>query len=471
MGPAGVASVTEAPRSANGSYFENLIRRRSSVGSHVFGHVGVEAGPAGGGVLTYSISEVGGFEILDSRGRPTLEVRVVLGGGQVGVFGVPSGASKGRGEAVERRDGDPARFGGDGVTQAVSAVNGEIADLLAGREVGELVELDALLVDLDGTADRHRLGANSIVGVSVAAAKAMASAEGMEVWEWLAGGEFEARLPVPHFNVVNGGAHAPGRLAFQEFMIAPLGAPDYPSALRAGAEIYTCLRRALVERGLSAAVGDEGGFCPDVGSAEVVLDLLVEATVAAGYRLGRGGVAFAIDPAASGFAVGPGIYQPGDTPITATELIDYYESLVERFPLWSIEDGLAEDDHDGWVQLTARLGGRVQLVGDDNFVTNAGRIRDAQAEGIANASLIKVNQVGTLSECMEAVRAARAGGYAAMVSHRSGETMDTFVADLAVGVGCGQLKAGAPARGERVAKYNRLLQISAHGGLDYGIVR
>lgn len=421
--------------------------------------------------MRYSINEIEAREILDSRGRPTLEVSVVLGGGQVGVFGVPSGASKGSGEAVERRDGDPNRFGGDGVTEAVAAVRGEIAHFLVGRPVRDLAELDGLLVELDGTDDRHRLGANSIVGVSVAAAKAMATAEGMPLWKWVSQGDFQPRLPVPHFNVVNGGAHAPGRLAFQEFMIAPLGAPDYPAALRAGAEIYACLRRILLGRGLSAAVGDEGGFCPDVISAEAVLDLLVEATVAAGYRLASDGVAFAIDPAASGFAVGPGLYQPEDRPITATELIDYYERLVERFPLWSIEDGLAEDDHDGWVELTGRLGGRVQLVGDDNFVTNAERIRVAQAEGIANAALIKVNQVGTLTECLEAVRAARAGGYAAMISHRSGETMDTFVADLAVGIGCGQLKAGGPARGERVAKYNRLLQISAAGGLDYGIVR
>lgn len=418
--------------------------------------------------MSYTIAEVNALEMLDSRGNPTLEVSVALEGGHLGAFGVPSGASTGTGEAVELRDGDSKRYGGKGVTRAVAAVDDEIARCLVGRSIGGIAELDRLLIDLDGSAGKARLGANSIVGVSVASAKAMAAADRTPLWRWLAGEEFTPRLPVPHFNVVNGGAHAANGLAFQEFMIAPLGASDFPAALQAGAEIYACLRRCLLQRGLNVGLGDEGGFAPDVDTAEVVLGLLAEATTAAGYQLGRDGVAFALDPAASAFEVRPGRYQVGEKVIGSSDLVDYYENLVESFPIWSIEDGLAEDDHDGWAEMTRRLGERIQIVGDDNFVTDPERIRVAQTDRIANAALIKVNQVGTLSETLEAIRVARNGGYAAMVSHRSGETPDSFIADLTVGTGCGQLKSGAPARGERVAKYNRLLRISSDAELPYG---
>lgn len=419
--------------------------------------------------MSYTVTEIRALEILDSRGNPTLEVSVALDGGHFGVFGVPSGASTGSGEAIELRDGDADRYGGRGVTLAVAAVNGEIARFLVGRKIEGAADIDHILTDLDGTAEKHRLGANSIVGVSVASAKAMAAAEAKPLWQWLSGEDFTPRLPVPHFNVVNGGAHAANGLAFQEFMVAPLGASSYPAALRAGTEVYASLRRCLTKRGLNVGLGDEGGFAPDVDAAETVLDLLVEATTLAGYSPGRDDVAFALDPAATGFQVSPGRYRLGNKEITSSQLVDYYETLLDRFPIWSIEDGLAEDDHDGWIELTRRLGDRIQIVGDDNFVTNPSRIQAAQSDGVANAALIKVNQVGTLSETLEAIRVAEQGGYAAMISHRSGETSDSFIADLAVGVGCGQLKSGAPARGERVAKYNRLLQISHDADLDYGI--
>jgi len=412
------------------------------------------------------------LEILDSRGRPTLEVTLELDRGSVGVAGVPSGASTGRREAVELRDGDPDRYEGHGVQRAVAAVEGEIADALTSRAFDSLAALDHELIGLDGTADKHRLGANAICGVSMAAARAMAHSDGAPLHRWLMPEGVPPRLPVPHFNVINGGAHAQNGLAFQEFMVAPFGAPTFREALRAGSETYSALRSVLRDAGLSTGLGDEGGFAPEVDSPEAALTLLVSAIGHAGYEAGLEGVAIALDPAASGFRTADGTYEWGGEALTTEELVERYEAMVERFPIWSIEDGLAEDDWDGWRILTDRLGGRVQLVGDDLLVTDPERIDDAITRGVANAVLIKVNQIGTVSETLDALARCRAGSYGQMISHRSGETSDDFIADLAVGCGCGQIKSGAPARGERVAKYNRLLRIEADLGPDlYGTDR
>jgi enolase len=406
-------------------------------------------------------------EILDSRGRPTLRVELTTATGRfVGL--VPSGASTGSGEAVELRDRDPQRYGGSGVLMAAEHVNGPIAEALVGEAFGDLAALDGALIALDGTTDKSRLGANAIVGISIAAARAFAGER--PLWQTLRVGDTPARLPVPHFNVVNGGVHAPNPLDFQEFMIAPLGAPSYGEALRAGAEIYGRLRARLAAAGHATGLGDEGGFAPGLARPEEVLEMLVASIQDAGYEAGRDGVAIALDPAASEFGNG-GRYTVAGQELTSADLIGYYEELVDRFPIWSIEDGLGEDDVSGWRELTARLGERVQLVGDDNFVTNPAIIRQAIADDIGNAALIKVNQIGTVTETLEAMTVCRQAGYAAMVSHRSGETPDTFIADLAVGSGCGQLKSGAPARGERVAKYNRLLGIAAEQpDLPFGTV-
>jgi enolase len=419
----------------------------------------------------YRIEELSALEILDSRGRPTLEVGVTLNGGFRGIAGVPSGASTGSAEAVERRDRDPSRYGGAGVASVVSTVNEEILDAVTGRGWNSLSELDAALCALDGTPNKERLGANAIVGVSMAAARALAVRAGVELYQWLAPPGLEPRLPVPHFNVVNGGVHAKNRLDFQEFMVAPLGAPSFREALRAGAEIHARLRGRLDGLGFATSLGDEGGFAPALQAPEDVLDLLVEAIEDAGYELGPHGVAIALDLAASEFRDTDGNYAVSGSHFSTVELIDYIDYLLERYPIWSIEDGVGEDDDDGWQLLTKRLGGRVQLVGDDNFVTNPAVISDAISRGIANAALIKVNQVGTVTETMEAASLCRRGGYEIMVSHRSGETSDTFIVDLAVALAGGQLKAGAPARGERVAKYNRLLAIEAAvPGIPYGLV-
>lgn len=421
--------------------------------------------------MTYRIEHVNALEILDSRGRPTLEVTVSLADGPAATAGVPSGASTGTREAVELRDGDAARFGGAGVSIAVGHVRGEINDRLAGREFESLAALDEALIALDGTDTKGRLGANAIVGVSMAAARAMAAADGAPLYRWLAPQGIAARLPVPHFNVMNGGAHAQNPLEFQEFMIAPIGARTFAEALRAGAEVYQTLRGLLHESGRSTGLGDEGGFAPDVATPEQVLDLLVEAIGAAGYVAEPDGVAIALDPAASEFRQADGRYRyaAGEL-LTSNEMIDRYEQLVERYPIWSIEDGLAEDDWDGWVTLTERLGGRVQIMGDDIFVTNPAMIRDAIANCVGNSALIKLNQIGTVTETLAAMAVCRAAGYTQMVSHRSGETADHFIADLTVATGCGQLKSGAPARGERVAKYNRLVAIEAElEGALYGL--
>ena len=416
------------------------------------------------------ITVVSALEILDSRGRPTVQASVTLADGTTAVAGVPSGASTGTREAVERRDGDSTRYRGLGVLGAVGAVNGEIADLLCGRGWRDLAEIDAALIGLDGTPGKSRLGANAIVGVSMACARALARADGRELWDWLSPPGVTPRLPVPHFNVINGGVHAPNPLDFQEFMIAPLGAPSFPEAVRAGAEIYAELRGLLAGKGYATGLGDEGGFAPELAEPEDVLTLLVTAIGNAGYRPGRDGVAIAIDPASSEFREADGRYRVAGQKLTSGEMIERYAQITEQFPVWLLEDGLAEDDWDGWAALTARLGERVQLVGDDNFVTNPAIITDAIARGIGNAALIKVNQVGTVTETLEAMAICRRGGYAQFVSHRSGETTDTFIADLAVSSGCGELKTGAPARGERVAKYNRLLEIAAgQSGMPYGL--
>ncbi len=408
-----------------------------------------------------------GYEILDSRGQPTLSVVLELTSGVVGRSCVPSGASTGSMEAVELRDGDPQRYAGRGVLRAVEHVNGEIADELRGRSFESLVEVDEALIKLDGTPNKERMGANAIVGVSMAAAQALAQEEGRSLWRSLTPSGVEARLPVPHFNVINGGAHAPNDLDFQEFMIAPLGARTMADAVRAGAEIYHVLRGELQSRSLSVGLGDEGGFAPEVGSPEVVLELLVDAIESAGYETGTRGVMIALDPAANGFYRGGTYHVDGET-LSSDEMIERYSAMVERFPIWSLEDGLAENDHEGWVKLTERLGGRLQLVGDDLLVTNPAIIKDAIKHKMGNAALIKLNQIGTVSETLEAMQICRDAGWAQMVSHRSGETVDTFIADLAVAAGCGQIKSGAPARGERVAKYNRLIEIEATNALAYG---
>ena len=424
--------------------------------------------------MTHQIAAVSAQEILDSRSRPTLSVAVDLVGGAAGTAGVPSGASTGSREAVELRDGDPGRFGGEGVLGAVANVNGEIATALDGRSFESLADLDRALCDLDGTDTKGRLGANAIVGVSMAAARAMATADQLPLHEWLAPVGVQPRLPVPCFNVINGGRHAANALQPQEFMICPIGVPNFAEALRAGAEIYAALRSRLGAAGLAIGLGDEGGFAPELHTTEHALDLIVDAIGDAGYSAGTDGVAIALDPAASEFCNENGTYQLSldDPALTGSELIDRWEDLIGRYPIWSIEDGLDEGDDEGWKLLTTRLGGRIQLVGDDNFVTNPAIITDAIAGGIANAALIKLNQVGTVTETLAAMAVCREAGYAQMISHRSGETTDAFIADLAVATGCGQIKSGAPARGERVAKYNRLLAIERDNpGLGYGLAR
>lgn len=407
-------------------------------------------------------------EILDSRARPTLSVSATIRGGAVGRAGVPSGASTGTREARELRDGDVTRFEGQGVRGAVHSVTGEIAHLIRGHEFGDRAELDGALIELDGTENKGRLGANAVVGVSMAVARAIAEGAGQPLWYSLSQPGITPRLPVPHFNVINGGAHAANSLEFQEFMLAPIGAPTFAEAVRAGAEIYGALRHELLGRGLSAGLGDEGGFAPEIASPEEVLALLVGAIDAAGYEAGRSGVAIALDPAANGFYRDQSYFVSGEV-LSSDEMIERYVEMVDRFPIWSIEDGLAETDWSGWELLTARLGDRIQIVGDDLLVTNPEIITEAIMRKAANAALIKPNQIGTVTETLEAMRICREAGWSQMVSHRSGETDDTFIADLALGRGCGQIKSGAPARGERVAKYNRLIEIEAMNDLPYGL--
>ena len=407
------------------------------------------------------IEQLIGREILDSRGNPTVEVEVLLASGAMGRAAVPSGASTGSHEAVELRDGGD-RYGGKGVAQAVDHVSGEIFRALAGSEALDQRAVDAALVDLDGTPNKARLGANAILGVSLAVAHAAAEEVGLPLYRYV-GGTNAHLLPVPMMNVINGGAHADNNVDIQEFMIAPIGAATYSEALRWGAETYHQLKALLHQRGLSTAVGDEGGFAPNLSSNEDAVKVLVEAIEATGRTPG-GDIAIAIDAAASEF-YRDGQYQLAgeDRSLGAGEFSEYLAELCDRYPIISVEDGMAEDDWDGWVTHTARLGDRVQIVGDDIFVTNEARLERGIEAGVANAILIKVNQIGTLSETLDTMARATRASYASVMSHRSGETEDTTIADLAVATGCGQIKTGAPARSDRVAKYNQLMRIE--GGL------
>ena len=400
--------------------------------------------------------------MLDSRGNPTVEVDVRLACGAFGRAIVPSGASTGRYEAVELRDGGP-RFGGRGVTGAVASVGGAIADAVVGLDALDQRGLDAALIALDGTDDKSRLGANALLGVSLANAQAAAAALGLPLFRSVGGSNAHV-LPVPMMNVLNGGAHADNNVDFQEFMVMPVGAASFSEALRWGAETYQALRRLLHDRGLATAVGDEGGFAPDLANNEMALELLVEAIGAAGYTPGDD-LAIALDPATTELW-GEGAYRlvgEGRT-LSSDELVALWVDVCDRYPVVSIEDGMAEDDWDGWASLTEALGARVQLVGDDLFVTNAERLERGLVSGVANAVLVKPNQIGTLTETLDTVDLALHAGYAAVLSHRSGETEDTTIADLAVATGCGQIKTGAPARSDRVAKYNRLLRIEEELG-------
>jgi enolase len=418
--------------------------------------------------MPISVTDVHAVEILDSRARPTLAVSLTTAEGAVARAGVPSGASTGSREAVELRDGDKSRFGGLGVRKAVANVNGEIREALQGATFGDLASLDQALIELDGTENKSRLGANAVVGVSMAAARAFAMVAGVPLWRTFANETSPPRLPVPQFNVVNGGVHAPNELDFQEFMLAPLGAPSEAEAVRAGAEVYGALKRRLAAKGFATGLGDEGGFAPEIASPEDVLRMLVEAISDAGYKPGLDGVALAMDPASSEF-YRDGKYHVAGESLTSDEMIERYAKMAEEFPLWLLEDGLAESDWAGWERLTARLGERVELVGDDVLCTNPKIIKEAIARKVGNSALIKVNQIGTVSEALEAMRICREAGWGQCVSHRSGETEDSFIADLAVGTGCGHMKTGAPARGERVAKYNRLIEIEDAEGLPYGL--
>ncbi len=412
------------------------------------------------------IREVHAREILDSRGNPTLEADVVLSNGARGSAAVPSGASTGAREALELRDGDASRYGGKGVAKAVSHVNGEIAKAVAGRPVGGLAEQEALdraLVELDGSDTKSRLGANALLGVSLAAAHAAAAAAGEPLYRLL-GGEDAHLLPAPMMNVLNGGAHADNNVDLQEFMIYPVGAPTFAEALRWGSEVFHALKKVLGDKGHVTAVGDEGGFAPNLTSNREAIELVLAAVEKAGYRPGED-VAIALDPAASEFSK-DGVYDLAGEGVkkTSEEMIAFWQEWTERYPILSIEDGLAEDDWDGWAGLTKELGDRCQLVGDDIFVTNPAILREGIERGVANAILIKVNQIGTLTETLEAMRMAREAGYSSVVSHRSGETEDTTIADLAVATGAGQIKTGSLCRSDRVAKYNRLLRIEEELG-------
>jgi enolase len=395
-------------------------------------------------------------EILDSRGNPTIEVSVGLDDGTVAHAAVPSGASTGAFEAVELRDADAARYGGKGVELAVTNVTDKLLEELVGYEASEQRLIDQCMLDIDGTPDKSDVGANAILGVSLAVAKAAAASAGLSLFRYL-GGPNAHLLPVPMMNILNGGAHADSNVDIQEFMIAPIGAPTYREALRAGAEVYHALKAVLKQRGLATGLGDEGGFAPNLPANVAALELIAEAVEAAGYTLGTD-IALALDVAATEF-YRDGAYVFEGTAKSAGELTSYYAKLAEDYPIVSIEDPLAEDDWAGWASLTAQLGDRLQIVGDDLFVTNPERIGRGIAERSANALLVKVNQIGSLTETFEAVELAHRAGFHCMMSHRSGETEDTFIADLAVATGCGQLKTGAPARSERVAKYNQLLRI------------
>jgi enolase len=403
-----------------------------------------------------SIEGIVAREILDSRGNPTVEVEVGLDDGSVARAAVPSGASTGAFEALELRDGDAERYGGKGVEQAVDNITERLVDELVGYDASEQRLIDQRMLDLDGTPDKSGLGANAILGVSLAVAKAAANSSGLSLFRYL-GGPNAHLLPVPMMNILNGGAHADSNVDIQEFMVAPIGAPTFREALRVGAETYHALKAVLKKKGLSTGLGDEGGFAPNLPTNAAALDLIAEAVEAAGYRLGSD-VVLALDVAATEFH-SDGAYVFEGAPKSAEEMTNYYAKLVETYPIVSIEDPLAEEDWAGWSALTTILGERIQIVGDDLFVTNPERIARGIGEQAANAVLVKVNQIGSLTETFDAVDLAHRAGYRCMMSHRSGETEDTTIADLAVATGCGQIKTGAPARSERVAKYNQLLRI------------
>ncbi|MDX6508048.1 MAG: enolase [Gaiellaceae bacterium] len=407
-----------------------------------------------------AIAGVHARQILDSRGNPTVEVEVSLESGATGRAAVPSGASTGVHEALELRDGGP-EWGGKGVTRAVANANGEVAEAVRGLDPGDQRVLDERLIELDGTTNKGRLGANAILGVSLASAKAAAADAGVSLFRHL-GGDEARTLPVPMLNVINGGAHAQNSIDLQEFMLVPAGADTFAEALRVGAEVFHALRELLHERGFATAVGDEGGFAPDLASSDEAIDAVLEAADRAGHR---GRVAIALDPAATElYHEGRYVFEGRDE--DGAGMIGFWEELASRHPIVSIEDGLAEDDWGTWRTLTEHLGSRVQLVGDDLFVTNAERLRRGIMENVANAILIKVNQIGTLTETLDAMKVAREAGYSCVMSHRSGETEDTTIADLAVATGCGQIKTGAPSRSDRVAKYNQLLRIEEELGAD-----
>jgi enolase len=410
-----------------------------------------------------AIVDVHARQILDSRGNPTVEVDVTLEDGSMGRAAVPSGASTGAHEAVELRDGDKSRWGGKGVGKAVEAVNGEIAEAVVGMEAEDQSALDAELIALDGTENKGRLGANAILGVSLATAKAAADALGLPLYRYVGGVEANL-LPVPMMNILNGGVHADNGIDFQEFMVMPVGAPTFAEGLRCGAEIFHALKAALHAAGLSTSVGDEGGFAPKVDSAREGLDYIEKAVSDAGYKLGKD-VLLALDCAASEYFRDGAYRMTGEgKTLSSAENADFLAGLASNYPIASIEDGMAEDDWEGWKLLTEKLGSRVQLVGDDLFVTNVTRLQKGISEGIANSILIKVNQIGSLSETIDAVRLAQTSGYTAVMSHRSGETEDSTIADLAVALSCGQIKTGSLARSDRTAKYNQLLRIEEELG-------
>jgi enolase len=410
--------------------------------------------------VSTEISAVRGRQILDSRGNPTVEVEVELASGEVGRAAVPSGASTGQYEAVELRDGDAERYGGKGVARAVRNVEEEIGPALAGLDAADQGAVDAALVSLDGTKNKSRLGANAILGASLATAKAAAAEAEVPLYRWIGGNDAHV-LPVPMMNVINGGAHAANSLDLQEFMVVPAGAESFSEGLRIGAEVFHTLKALLEERGLATAVGDEGGFAPDLPSSEEAIEVVLEAAERAGHRER---VAIALDPAMTEVVGEDGTYRFEGRELAPAELPEYWAGLADRFPIVSVEDGAAEDDWVAWKELTAGLGQRLQLVGDDLFVTNVERFERGIEEGVANAILVKVNQIGTLTETLDAIALGRSHGYAAVISHRSGETEDTTIADLAVATNAGQIKTGAPSRTDRVAKYNQLLRIEEELG-------
>jgi enolase len=410
-----------------------------------------------------AIIDIHAREILDSRGNPTVEVDVVLESGAFGRAAVPSGASTGAHEAVELRDGDKSRFGGKGVLKAIEAVNDEIFDALAGIDAEDQVFIDKAMIELDGTPNKARLGANAILGVSMAVAKAAAEEAGLELYRYI-GGTFARTLPVPMMNIINGGAHADNPIDFQEFMIMPVSAPSVAESIRMGAEIFHQLKKNLQDAGHNTNVGDEGGFAPGLKSADDALGFIMKSIEAAGYKPGED-IMLALDSASTEFFKGGKYVMEGEgKTLDAEGMVRLYEDLCNRYPILSIEDGLAEDDWEGWKLLTDTLGKKVQLVGDDLFVTNPVRLRDGISKGVANSILVKVNQIGTLSETLEAVETAHKAGYTAVLSHRSGETEDSTIADIAVATNCGQIKTGSMSRSDRMAKYNQLMRIEEQLG-------